>query len=86
MLIADQRLWLERDPVDLPSAEVMTAEVIEMRDSLIEISEAPVLDADYIGPVIFEEEAAADLFRFMLRSMNRKRSAAASSSKITGPM
>jgi hypothetical protein len=69
MLIADQRLWLETSPADLPSKETMQTEVIEMRDQLIRIAEAPVLDSDYIGPVIFEEDAATDLFRYMLLPM-----------------
>ena len=40
----------------------MEAEVREMADWLVALGEAPVLD-DYLGPVLFEEPAAVELFR-----------------------
>jgi TldD protein len=69
MLIADQRHWLERHPAAMPSPEEMSLEVVAMRDQLIRIAEAPILNDDYIGPVIFEDDAAADLIRFLLLPM-----------------
>ena len=47
----------------------MLAEVIEMRDDLLELAVAPILEQPYIGPVIFEGDAATDLFRFLLLPM-----------------
>jgi len=68
MLIADQRLWLENDPSQLPSTEEMKAEVVAMWDHMVTVSQAPALDKDYLGPVIFEGSAATDLFRYLLLS------------------
>ncbi len=47
----------------------LKTEVIQMRDDLITVADSPVLDTEYIGPVIFEGDAAADLFRFLLLPM-----------------
>lgn len=69
MLMADQRLWLSPDPSAIPSSETMLSEVIQMRDDLLNLAEAPILDQAYIGPVIFEGDAATDLFRFLLLPM-----------------
>ena len=37
-----------------------------MASALFEIAEAPALDQEYVGPVIFEDGAALDLFRYLL--------------------
>lgn len=66
MLLTDHRLWTVRNPSDLPEDDVLLAAVTEMRDDLVRVAAAPVLDDEYVGPVIFEDAAAIDLFRFVL--------------------
>ena len=65
-LLADQRLWTVRDDDDLPSIEQMEAEIEELVAGLRAYAAAPNLPEEYVGPVIFEEHAALDLFRFLL--------------------
>jgi len=56
------RWWVAETAEDLPPLSEMEAEVREMADWLVTLGEAPVLD-DYLGPVLFEEPAAVELFR-----------------------
>ncbi len=64
-LVKDFRSWLARSPDGLPDSEVMRAELQRMLEGLDEIAAADVVD-DYLGPVIFEGQAAAELFRQLL--------------------
>jgi hypothetical protein len=66
MRLTDQRLWTVRTPEDLPAVEVMEAEVRELARGLTELADAETFRDEYVGPVVFEGEAAADLFRWML--------------------
>jgi TldD protein len=66
MLLTDSRLWSVRQPSDLPPREALIAEVDRMRDALVELSRAPVLDEEVVGPVVFHDRAAVDLFRELL--------------------
>jgi len=65
-LLTDQRTWLVRRPGQLPSLEAMRAEVEAMAADLEALPDAAVLDAEYVGPVLFEQDAAVDLFRYLL--------------------
>jgi TldD protein len=56
------RWWVAETAQELPSLEEMEAEVREMADWLVALEDAPVLD-EYLGPVMFEEPAAVELFR-----------------------
>jgi len=56
------RWWVAESASELPSLEEMEAEVREMADWLLALEDAPVLD-EYLGPVLFEEEASVELFR-----------------------
>ena len=49
----------------LPPGEEIAAEMRSLLDTLQERSEAPVL-AEYVGPVLFEGQAAVELFRQLL--------------------
>jgi hypothetical protein len=60
--IRDARSWIAKTPDALPPLEEMKAEVREMAAWLQALREAPVED-DYLGPVLFEEPAAMELFR-----------------------
>jgi len=65
-LLTDQRLWTVRSPDALPPVEEMELEVVRLRASLVAWSTAPPLDDEYVGPVVFEDAAARDLFRYAL--------------------
>lgn len=66
MLLTDHRLWTVQHPADLPDQDTLTAEATALRDGLQALSAAPALDQEYVGPVIFEDTAAVDLFRYAL--------------------
>ncbi|MBW1877038.1 MAG: hypothetical protein JRI25_00855 [Deltaproteobacteria bacterium] len=66
MLLTDQRLWTVRNPSDLPPREAMVAEAERMTRDLLATAESTPLEEEYVGPVIFEDGAALDLFRYVL--------------------
>lgn len=61
------RWWVSRDAAGLPAQAELQAEVAEMARWLLDSRGAPVED-DYLGPVLFEEPAAIELFRQLLLS------------------
>ena len=65
-LVTDQRLWTVRDPAALPALPELQQATDQLRESLLAVTKAPVLDDEYVGPVIFEGEAAQALFRYVL--------------------
>jgi len=64
-LVKDTCSWLARSNEQLPDPERMLDEVREMLRRLDVIAAAPKVD-DYLGPVLFEGQAAAELFRQLL--------------------
>ncbi len=66
MLLTDHRLWTERSVEALPAPEQMGRDVAALRSELVELADAAPLAEEYVGPVIFEASAAADLFRYVL--------------------
>jgi predicted Zn-dependent protease len=65
-LLTDQRLWTAREVAALPTRDQLVAEVAAMRDHLLAEAKAAPLDDEYVGPVVFEGDAALDLFRYVL--------------------
>lgn len=63
---ADDLLWTVRSAEALPSLEDLTAQIQALQTRVRRIAEAPVLDQEYVGPVVFEGDAALDLFRWLL--------------------
>lgn len=63
--LTDARSWVARRPSGLPSEPEMVASVNEMGAWLAGLRDAPVED-DYLGPVLFEAPAAAELFSQLL--------------------
>ena len=61
-LLQNSRSWVARDRGELPSKEVMLADVREMATWLVQSAESRVLE-DYIGPVVFGEQASVEFFR-----------------------
>lgn len=66
MLLTDELLWTVRRPEHLPEPESMRDAAREMAADLVRLAEAPALQDEYVGPVLFEGEAALDLFRYLL--------------------
>ncbi len=63
--LRDCRWWVASTPEGLPPLDEMVAEVKEMAAYLEAAATAP-READYLGPVLFEGPAAAELFRQLL--------------------
>lgn len=66
MLLTDQRLFTVRQPGDLPPTDDLVAQVRSMAESLASLAAAGPLEDEYVGPVVFEGDAARDLFRYLL--------------------
>ncbi|MCB9682691.1 MAG: hypothetical protein H6733_14595 [Alphaproteobacteria bacterium] len=64
--LADQRLWTARTVDDLPPVDAMAAEAAAMASEVVAWGDAPRWTDEYVGPVVFEDQAAADLFRWLL--------------------
>ncbi len=65
-VLTDERYWCTRRAADLPPIATLEAEVEAMRDALLRRADAAPLTDEYVGPVIFEDGAALDLFRYLL--------------------
>jgi predicted Zn-dependent protease len=70
---ADDGMRLERSPYftasdlkDLPSASAFQADAAKMVATLKALREAPIVDEDYRGPVLFSPDAASDVFMSMI--------------------
>ncbi len=66
MLLADRRLWSVRRTDQLPPLATMQAEAATMATEILAAADAKMATEEYVGPVVFREEAAADLFRHLL--------------------
>jgi len=66
LLLTDSLIWSVRDPADLPDRATMRAQVDQMTADLLELSQAPVLSEEVVGPVVFHGDAAVDLYRYLL--------------------
>jgi TldD protein len=66
MLLSDHCYYTARTTADLGEVTGLSAEVRERAAALAALTTAPALDEEYVGPVLFEDSAAADLFRFIL--------------------
>ncbi len=64
-LLADERQWVARSAADLPDAAVLAEEARALGEDLVARASAPAVPW-YEGPVVFEGEAAADVFRYLL--------------------
>ena len=65
--LSDERLWTVTDIDYLPTPEVLVAEVSQMARELVSIAtESVSMEEEYVGPVLFEGEAATDLLRYIL--------------------
>jgi len=58
----DHVLYYALTPDDLPAIDDMKNEVKFMADNLVKIKNAPIFDDSYSGPILFEDQAVAELF------------------------
>jgi hypothetical protein len=65
-LLTDRRLWCVRGPEDLPPADEIVAASRAMAEDLRALAGVAPLDDEYVGPVLFQGDAARDLFRYLL--------------------
>jgi TldD protein len=70
---AEDGMRLERSPYystaipqELPTAEAFQADAVKMVATLKALREAPVVDEEYRGPVLFSNDAASDVFYGMI--------------------
>lgn len=64
MLLTDSRLYTARET--LPDEAKMVAELTAMRDDLVSRASTARLEEEYVGPIVFEADAAIDLYRYLL--------------------
>jgi hypothetical protein len=64
-LLRDVRSWVVPDQQNLPPITVIHNEIKSMVSWLNQLRTAPI-EEDYLGPVLFEEEASVELFRQLL--------------------
>ncbi len=66
MMVTDHRTWIVRTLADLPGPEALAAAVRDLAGGLRRAASARLLEGEYVGPVLFEDGAAVDLFRHLL--------------------
>lgn len=64
--LVDQRLWIARDIHGLPEPDVMIEALRRRTDALAAFASGEAFEGEYVGPVLFEAEAAAELMRHLL--------------------
>jgi predicted Zn-dependent protease len=69
-MLGNQLFYTVANPTELPSKEVMAADIRKMADFLVALRKAPVVKEAYSGPVVVEGAAAADIFDRFLFSGN----------------
>ncbi|MEN0066613.1 MAG: metallopeptidase TldD-related protein [Myxococcota bacterium] len=65
-LVTDQLLVTVRDASALPSQDALERQVKALRDRTVALAKASPLTDEYVGPVVFEDQAARALFRHVL--------------------
>jgi hypothetical protein len=58
----DHLLYYVPTPDELPSIDKLKADTKEMAQNLVKLRNAPVFDDTYSGPILFEGQAAAEMF------------------------
>lgn len=61
MQLGRSPFWTERRPEELPSREELLKESKKMLDTLQALRQAPIVEEDYRGPVLFAPDAADDI-------------------------
>lgn len=66
MVLADHDYLTARSADALGDPAKLEAAVRERAQNLLALTDAPAFEGEYVGPVLFEDSAAVDLFRFVL--------------------
>ncbi|MFA5140104.1 MAG: metallopeptidase TldD-related protein [Elusimicrobiota bacterium] len=66
MRLADRRRIIRQSPQDLPAFEALQAEAEKLAKDLSSLSQAPLWEANYTGPVLLEGQAAGEFFNQLL--------------------
>ena len=66
LLLTDQRMWSTRSSDELPPKSTLVADAQKMRDDLLQLANEKALEQEYVGPILFQDQAAIDLFRYLL--------------------
>jgi len=68
MLLSDSILWSVRGPEQLPTPDDMRRQTDQMVSDMLALATTPALKEEIVGPVVFTDGAAVDLFRTLLLS------------------
>lgn len=68
--LSDDVTYYEITLGELPSLDIMKKDVQNMADKLVSLKTAPVFEDSYTGPVLFEDQAAAEIFNQRLFTSN----------------
>jgi urease gamma subunit len=60
--VSDFLSYYAQTPDDLPTVDKVTTDIQNMIKNIQDLQKAPVIEDSYAGPVVFEGEAAAELF------------------------
>ncbi|MFH2201559.1 MAG: metallopeptidase TldD-related protein [Elusimicrobiota bacterium] len=66
MGLSDYRRFIRRRADDLPPYSLLEAEALQLARGLTALTKAPLFAEDYIGPVLFEDQAAGEFFNQLL--------------------
>jgi len=66
MSMVDHLSYVVRTPADLPAIQTLQADAKALAERLEAWAELPVVSESYVGPVLFEGDAAVDVFRRLL--------------------
>ncbi len=58
----DHLLYYAASPDELPANDKLQSEIRTMAENLVKLRKAPVFDDSYAGPVLFEDQAAMEMF------------------------
>jgi TldD protein len=89
---ASDGMRLERSPYfaaasleELPTPQAFVADTAKTIETLRELREAPIVDEDYLGPVLFSPDAASDIFSGMVgRNVEGRRPDPGDSARTVG--
>ena len=68
MRLSRNPFWMVAKAEELPSREKLVGEAKKMLDTLVALRQAPIVEEDYRGPVLFAPDAADDVVASLVGS------------------
>jgi predicted Zn-dependent protease len=68
MRLSRNPFWMVAKPEELPTRDALVAEARKMLDTLIALRQAPIVEEEYRGPVLFAPDAADDVIASLVGS------------------